>query len=105
MSNFTLHDLEKIIQERGRSGADNSWTAKLFAKGTEKAAQKLGEEATEAVIAAVTHNREELTKESADMLYHLLVVLALEGISLDDVLDELAQRTGQTGIEEKKSRS
>lgn len=104
MSNFSLHDLERIIKERGQSGADNSWTAKLFQKGTEKAAQKLGEEATEAVIAAVTHNKKELTKESADILYHLLVVLALEGVALDDVLDELAQRTGQSGIEEKQSR-
>ena len=105
MSKFTLHDLERIIGERGRSGDENSWTAKLFAKGTEKAAQKLGEETTEAVIAAVTHNREELIKESADILYHLLVVLALEGVALDDVLGELATRTGQTGIEEKQSRS
>ena len=67
-----------ILKKLSKSGAHqeqkNSWTAKLFAKGTEKAAQKLGEEATEAVIAAVTHNREELTKESADILYHLLVV-------------------------------
>lgn len=104
MSQFTLHDLERIIKERGQSGAADSWTAKLFAKGTEKAAQKLGEEATEAVIAAVTHNKAELTKESADIVYHLLVVLALEGIALDDVLAELSQRTGQSGVAEKQAR-
>ncbi|MGI3127146.1 phosphoribosyl-ATP diphosphatase [Nitratireductor sp. PBL-C9] len=104
MSQFDLTRLEAIIAERARSGDDNSWTAKLFAKGTPKAAQKLGEEAVEAVIAAVSHDREDLISESADLLYHWLVVLALEGVSVDEVMAELERRTARTGIEEKASR-
>ncbi|MBN8244962.1 phosphoribosyl-ATP diphosphatase [Nitratireductor aquimarinus] len=104
MSQFDLTRLEAIIAERARSGDENSWTAKLFAKGTPKAAQKLGEEAVEAVIAAVSHDREDLISESADLLYHWLVVLALEGVSVDEVMAELERRTACTGIEEKASR-
>ncbi|WP_299939378.1 phosphoribosyl-ATP diphosphatase [uncultured Nitratireductor sp.] len=104
MSKFDLTRLEAIIAERARSGDENSWTAKLFAKGTPKAAQKLGEEAVEAVIAAVSHDREDLISESADLLYHWLVVLALEGVSVDEVMAELERRTARTGIEEKASR-
>lgn len=105
MSGFTLHDLERIVAERGRSGAEDSWTARLFARGTEKAAQKLGEEAVETVIAAVRGNRDGLVSESADLLYHWLVVLALEGVGVDEVLAELERRTGQSGIAEKASRN
>ena len=104
MSQFDLTRLEAIIAERARSGDENSWTAKLFARGTPKAAQKLGEEAVEAVIAAVSHDREDLISESADLLYHWLVVLALEGDSVDEVMAELERRTARTGIEEKASR-
>ncbi|MFC5586687.1 phosphoribosyl-ATP diphosphatase [Nitratireductor kimnyeongensis] len=104
MSQFDLSRLEAIIAERARSGDENSWTAKLFSKGTSKAAQKLGEEAVEAVIAAVTHDRQGLISESADLLYHWLVVLALEGVSLEEVLAELETRTTRSGIEEKTSR-
>jgi phosphoribosyl-ATP pyrophosphohydrolase len=104
MSAFSLSDLEKIIAERGRSGDANSWTAKLFQKGIEKAAQKMGEEAVEAVIAAVKRDRTELVGESADLLYHLLVVLALADVPLEDVLEELRKRTAQSGIEEKAAR-
>ncbi|WP_113153640.1 phosphoribosyl-ATP diphosphatase [Nitratireductor sp. OM-1] len=104
MSQFDLTRLEAIIAERARSGDENSWTAKLFARGTPKAAQKLGEEAVEAVIAAVSHDREDLISESADLLYHWLVVLALEGVSVDEVMAELERRTARTGIEEKASR-
>lgn len=104
MSGFTLHDLERNVAERGRSGAGDSWTARLFAGGTEKAAQKLGEEAVETVIAAVRGNRDGLVSESADLLYHWLVVLALEGVAVDEVLAELERRTGRSGIAEKASR-
>lgn len=104
MSGFTLHDLERIIAERGRSGAVESWTAKLFARGTGKAAQKLGEEAVETVIAAVSGKRDELVSESADLIYHWLVVLALEGVSVDEVMAELERRTGRSGLAEKASR-
>ncbi|WP_292898272.1 MULTISPECIES: phosphoribosyl-ATP diphosphatase [unclassified Nitratireductor] len=104
MSQFDLTRLEAIIAERARSGDENSWTARLFSKGTSKAAQKLGEEAVETVIAAVSHDRHELVSESADLLYHWLVVLALEGVSLDEVMSELERRTARTGVEEKASR-
>lgn len=105
MSTFTLHDLETIVAKRGASSAADSWTAKLFAAGPEKAAQKMGEEAVETVIAAATGDTKALIGESADLLYHLLVVLALRGVSLDAVLAELETRTAQSGLAEKASRN
>lgn len=105
LAGFSLIDLETIIAERGRSGAADSWTAKLFAKGTDKAAQKMGEEAVEAVIAAVKGDRDGLVSESADLLYHWLVVLSLAGVTVDDVMAELEARTTRSGIEEKASRA
>ncbi len=104
MTDFTLADLERIVAARGRSGDADSWTAKLFAKGQAKAAQKLGEEAVETVIAAVGGDREGVISESADLLYHWLVVLALAGVSLDEVLAELERRTSRSGLAEKASR-
>lgn len=104
MSDFDLKKLEAIIATRGRSGDPQSWTAKLFNAGMPKAAQKMGEEAVEAVIAAVKGDREELVSESADLLYHWLVVLALAGVSVDEVMAKLESRTGQSGIAEKASR-
>lgn len=104
MSQFDLAKLEAIIAERALSGDTNSWTAKLFSAGMEKAAQKLGEEAVETVIAAVSRDRQGLVSESADLLYHWLVVLALEGVSLEEVMEELERRTGQTGMAEKAAR-
>ena len=105
MAQFSLSDLEKIIGERARSGDPDSWTAKLFAKGIDKAAQKLGEEAVETVIAAVKGDKQALVSESADLIYHWLVVLGIAGIPLDDVLRELEGRTGRSGVAEKASRS
>ena len=104
MSDFTLNDLERIVAERGRSQDPGSWTAKLFAKGVDKAAQKLGEEGVETVIAAVRGDRDGVVSESADLLYHWLVVLALSGVSVDEVMTELESRTGRSGIAEKASR-
>jgi phosphoribosyl-ATP pyrophosphohydrolase len=104
MTEFSLSDLEKIIGERARSGDTDSWTAKLFARGMGKAAQKLGEEAVETVIAAVSADRDALVSESADLIYHWLVVLGIAGIPLSDVLKELEHRTGRSGITEKASR-
>ena len=101
---MTLEALDARIATRAAASPDESYTAKLIARGMEKCAQKLGEEATEAVIAAVTGNRPELTKESADVLYHLLVVLRAAGIPLDDVMAELDARTAQSGMAEKASR-
>jgi phosphoribosyl-ATP pyrophosphohydrolase len=105
MTGFTLTELERIVAERGRSGDVNSWTSKLFAKGIDKAAQKMGEEAVETVIASIRGDKAGVVSESADLLYHLMVVLALSGVSLDDVMAELETRTGRSGIAEKASRS
>lgn len=104
MSDFTLSDLEKIVAERANASPEESYTAKLIARGLDVAAKKLGEEAVEAVIAAVNQNRANLVAESADVLYHLLVVLKAADIPLRDVLDELQTRTSQTGLQEKASR-
>ena len=101
---MTLEDLETRIGLRAAASPEESYTAKLVARGIEKCAQKLGEEATEAVIAAVTGNRAELVKESADVLYHLLVVLRATEIPLAEVMAELDARTAQSGLAEKASR-
>lgn len=104
MSQFSLSDLEKIVAARAASGDPESWTAKLVAKGMPKAAQKLGEEAIEAVIAAVRGDPKGLVSESADLLYHWLVVLNIAGIGLAEVLAELERRTAQSGVAEKAAR-
>ncbi len=101
----TLNRLEQVIAERRQASPDTSYVAKLNAKGVEKIAQKLGEEATEAVIAALSGGREELVSESADLLFHLLVLLGAKDIPLADVLAELDRREGVSGLEEKASRS
>lgn len=104
MAQFSLSDLEEIIRERAHSGDPESWTAKLYARGIDKAAQKLGEEAVETVIAAVKGDKDGLVSESADLLYHWMVVLGIAGVPLDAVLDELGRRTARSGITEKASR-
>ena len=104
MTDFTLNDLAAIIARRARSEDETSYTRKLINKGVSKCAQKLGEEAVETAIAAVEGDRDGIRSEAADLLYHLLVVLEVSGVELDEVLTELAGRTGQTGLEEKASR-
>ena len=101
---MTLDDLEERIAIRAAASPDESYTAKLISRGMEKCAQKLGEEATEAVIAAVTGDRAELVKESADVLFHLLVVLRAANLPLAEVMAELDGRTAQSGLAEKASR-
>ncbi|HEY8595323.1 MAG TPA: phosphoribosyl-ATP diphosphatase [Devosiaceae bacterium] len=101
---FTLEQLNERLAERAKASPEMSYTAQLLARGVNKCAQKLGEEAVEAAIAAVTANREELKGEAADVLYHLLVVLMAAGVGLDEVMAELESRTGQTGLQEKASR-
>lgn len=101
---MTLDDLEARIALRAAASPDESYTAKLIARGMNKCAQKLGEEATEAVIAAVTGDRPELVKEAADMLYHLLVVLRAAEVPLAEVMAELDARTAQSGLVEKAAR-
>ncbi|HEV7291443.1 phosphoribosyl-ATP diphosphatase [Devosia sp. RR2S18] len=102
---MTLEELEARIATRAEASPEESYTAKLIARGMNKAAQKLGEEATEAVIAAVTGDRPELVKESADVLYHLLVVLRAAEVPLSEVMAELDQRTVQSGLAEKAART
>ena len=104
MSDFSLAYLERIIAARASSGDEQSWTARLVAGGQPKAAKKLGEEAVETVIAAIEGDKDALISESADLLYHWLVVLKIAGIPLGSVLAELEQRTGKSGIAEKASR-
>jgi len=101
---MTLDDLEARIALRAAASPDESYTAKLIGRGMNKCAQKLGEEATEAVIAAVTGDRAELVKESADVLFHLLVVLRAANVPLAEVMAELDSRTAQSGLAEKASR-
>ncbi len=102
---FSLSELETIIAARAASTDGSSWTAKLVAKGIDKAAQKMGEEAVEAVIAAVKGDDQGLIAESADLLYHWLVVLKIAGVPLEAVMAELARRTAQSGLEEKTARA
>ncbi|MBK0326524.1 phosphoribosyl-ATP diphosphatase [Rhodobacteraceae bacterium F11138] len=99
-----LDDLATTIAARKGADPDSSWTAKLFAKGPEKCAEKFGEEAIEAIIEAVKGDRAALTCEAADVIYHLLVMLAARDIPLSDVLNELARRQGTSGIAEKAAR-
>lgn len=96
--------LEATIAERRRAASDSSYVVSLFAKGREKIAQKVGEEATETVIAALSGDPEKLTGEAADLLFHLLILLNEGGVAFDDVLTELDRREGLSGLEEKASR-
>lgn len=105
MTDFSLKHLEVIIADRAGSGDPSSWTAKLIGKGVNKASEKFGEEAIEAVIAAVSQSPDDLRDEAADVLYHLLVVLHIRGVAVSDVMEELETRTGQSGLQEKASRA
>ncbi len=100
-----LHDLEQTILSRKGADPDSSWTAKLLAKGSEKCAEKFGEEAIEAIIEAVKGDRTKLASEGADVLYHFLVMLAARDVALEDVLQVLAERQGLSGLAEKAARS
>ncbi len=100
----TLQRLAATIATRKGADPDTSWTAKLLAQGPEKAAEKFGEEAVEAVIEAVRGDKARLTAEAADVLYHLLVMLASRDVLLDDVLAELEKREGTSGVAERASR-
>lgn len=104
MTEFTLAALENIIAQRAAATDASSYTASLIAKGQSKASQKLGEEAVETVIAAMMKDRQGVVSESADLLYHLLVVWKIAGVSLSDVMQELQNRTSQTGLQEKAGR-
>jgi phosphoribosyl-ATP pyrophosphohydrolase len=101
----TLFRLEQVITERAKAPPTESYVASLMARGLPTIARKLGEEATEAVVAALAGSEEELVGEAADVLFHLMVVLAQKGIALETVLAELERREGTSGLAEKASRS
>src|SRR5712671_6443170 len=104
MAKFSLHDLEKRLQLRTQASTDASYTRQLLDRGVAHCAKKLGEEAIETVLAAVSEDRGRLTAEAADLIYHLLVVLHARGIALADVEAVLAERTRQSGLAEKAAR-
>lgn len=99
-----LDRLAATIAARAGADPETSWTAKLLARGPEKCAEKFGEEAVEAIIEAVRGDRARLTAEAADVVYHLLVMLAARGVTLAEVEAELARREAQSGLEEKAGR-
>lgn len=104
MSDFTLHDLERRLDERAQAPADASYTRQLLERGVVHCAKKLGEESIETVLAAVHEDRDRLISEAADLIYHLLVVLKARGVSLSDVEAALAERTKHSGLQEKSAR-
>ena len=101
---MTLEDLERTILARKTAATNDSWTAKLLSQGPEKCAEKFGEEAIEAIIEATKGDTAKLTAEAADVLYHLLVMLASRDVALADVMAELNQRQAQSGLQEKATR-
>jgi phosphoribosyl-ATP pyrophosphohydrolase len=100
-----FEQLSATIESRKTANPDSSYVAKLFHKGADSILKKIGEEATEVVIAAKDENREQIVYESADLLFHLMVMLAQYDLTLADVADELARREGLSGLVEKASRS
>jgi phosphoribosyl-ATP pyrophosphohydrolase len=105
MPRFTVHDLAATIDARATSGGASSYTRRLLDKGTEHCAKKMGEEAVETVIASLGNDRDHLIAESADLIFHLLVLLKSKGVGLEEVEAVLAGRTGMSGLEEKASRN
>ncbi len=102
---FTLSDLAARVKDRASASPETSYTRKLLDQGVGHCAKKFGEEAVETVLAAVSEDRDRLVSETADLLYHLLVVLEARGVALADVEAALAARLGQSGLEEKASRA
>lgn len=101
---MSLEKLAATIASRKGADPDTSWTAKLLSRGPEKCAEKFGEEAVEAIIEAVKGDRARLASEAADVLYHLLVMLAARDVTLAEVVAELDRRDGVSGIVEKAGR-
>ena len=101
----TLQRLALVIDKRSGGGPDRSWTAELLAGGRRRCAQKFGEEAVETALAGASGDSQELVGEAADTLYHLLVLLKANNVSLEAVFAELERRQGMSGIDEKRRRS
>ncbi len=105
MSNDILQQIAAVLEERKKADADASYVASLYAKGLDAILKKIGEEATETVIAAKGGDREQIIYEMADLWFHSLVLLAQQGLTPDDLLRELQRRFGRSGIEEKAART
>ena len=103
--NKILERLDSTIQRKTTESPNKSHTAKLLKKGTEKCAEKFGEEAIELIVASIKKKKKEIIGEAADTLYHMLVLLRSKNISINEVLSELASREGISGIEEKRKRN
>src|SRR5262252_8685434 len=104
MREFTIYDLERRVDERAEADPDVSYTRKLLDRGVAQCAKKLGEEAVELVLASVVESRERLIEETADVVYHLLVVLKARDVKLADLEAVLGARASQSGLAEKASR-
>ena len=105
MDGRILDKLFSTIEQRRKNSGTNSWTAKLFEEAPALPAKKLGEEASEVIIAAMTGDKDELVHESADLIYHLLVILSASDVPLTAVWKELERRQGISGLDEKANRS
>jgi phosphoribosyl-ATP pyrophosphohydrolase len=103
-SDAVIDELYRVIESRKGGDPEKSYTAKKFAKGTDHIAKKIGEEATEVAIAAARRDRGEIIAESADLLFHLLILWADQGIRPEEALDALRGRRGVSGLDEKKAR-
>jgi len=99
-----LKDLQAVLEQRKQASPDSSYVASLYAKGLDAILKKIGEEATETVMAAKDGDRERIVYETADLWFHTLVMLSQQGLSHEDVLSELARRFGLSGLEEKAGR-
>ena len=104
MTDSTLDKLAEVLVQRKQADPDSSYVAKLYAKGLDAILKKIGEEATETVMAAKDGDPDKIVYETADLWFHSMVLLARHGLSADDVLNELARREGLSGITEKESR-
>ena len=100
-----LVELARVLEERKSANPDDSYVAKLYDKGLDAILKKIGEEATETVMAAKEGDKDQIVYETADLWFHTLVLLAQQGLKPDDVLNELGRRFGISGIEEKANRS
>ncbi|MDH5573715.1 MAG: phosphoribosyl-ATP diphosphatase [Gammaproteobacteria bacterium] len=103
--NNVLQQLTKVIEERKKASPDISYVARLFDKGLDAILKKIGEEATETVMAAKDGDKQHIINEVADLWFHTMVLLSQQGLSTDDVLAELQRRFGLSGLEEKANRS
>ena len=102
---FSLEQLDERLAERAKASPDESYTAKLLQSGVDRCARKFGEEAIETIVAAVARDKTGVANEAADVFYHLLVLLRAADVPLAEVVAELERRTGQSGLQEKASRS